>query len=122
NKLYIQTPERQLGFLMDSKFYGRTNYIEEMDALLSKLTIEDVNRAMKQHWQVNNMFVTIITDDSEAGPLAAALQANIPSPMSYSNLVKEGLPKDVVDEDAEVANYKLNVKNVRIVDSKDTFK
>jgi zinc protease len=42
--------------------------------------------------------------------------------MSYSNLVKEGLPKDVVDEDAEVAIYKLNVKNVRIVDSKDTFK
>jgi zinc protease len=122
NKLYIQTPERHLGFLIDSKFYGRKNYIEEMDALLSKLTIEDVNRAMKQHWQVNNMFVTIITDDSEAGALAAALQANIPSPMSYSNLVKEGLPKDVVDEDAQIANYKLNIKNVRIVDSKDTFK
>jgi zinc protease len=122
NRLYIQTPERQLGFLLDSKFYGRANYIEEMDALLSKLTVEDVNRAIKFYWQVNDMYVTIVTDDSEAGPLAAALQANTPSPMSYSNLVKEGLPKAILEEDEEVANYKLNVKNVRIVDSKDTFK
>ena len=122
NKLYIQTPERQLGFLLDSKFYGRKNYIEEMDALLAKLTVEDVNRAIKSYWQVNNMYVTIVTDDSEAGPLAAALQANTPSPMSYSNLVKEGLPKAITTEDDEIATYKLNVKNVRIVDSKDTFK
>ncbi len=122
NKLYIQTPEKQLGFMMDSKFYGRNDYIKEMDALIAKLTVDDVNRAIKKYWQVNNMYVTIITDDSEAAPLAAALQANTPSPMSYSNLVKEGLNKEIVDEDAEVANYKLNVKGVKIVDSKDTFK
>ena len=32
-KLYIQTPEKQLGFLLDSKFYGRHDYINEMDVL-----------------------------------------------------------------------------------------
>jgi zinc protease len=122
NKLYIQTPEKQLGFLMDSKFYGRNDYIKEMDALLAKLTVDDVNRAIKKYWQVNNMYVTIVTDDSEAGPLAAALKANTPSPMSYSNLVKEGLPKDVLAEDDIIANYKLNVTDVKIVDNKDTFK
>jgi zinc protease len=122
NKLYIQTPERQLGFLLDSKFYGRQNYIQEMDALLAKLTLEDVNRAIKFYWQVNNMYVTIVTDDSEATALAQALKENTPSPMSYSNLVKEGLPKSVLEEDEQVSKYKLNVKNVRIVDSKDTFK
>ncbi len=122
NKLYIQTPERHLGFLMDSKFYGRKNYIEEMDALLAKLTVDDVNRAMKKYWQVNNMFVTIVTDDSEAGPLADALKNNTPSPMSYSNLVKEGLPKTITDEDEKIARYKLNVKGVKIVESHETFK
>jgi zinc protease len=120
--LYIQTPDRQLGFLMDSRFYGRRDYIEEMDALLSKLTVEDVNNAIKKYWQVNNMYFTIVTDDSEAEPLKKALEDNSPSPMSYSNLVKEGLPKAVLAEDDEVANYKLNVRNVKIVDSKDTFK
>ncbi|HSU28284.1 MAG TPA: pitrilysin family protein [Chitinophagaceae bacterium] len=122
NKLYIQTPEKQLGFLMDSKFYGRTNYIQEMDKLLAKLTIEDVNKTIRKYWQTKNMFITIVTDDSEAEPLKAALLQNKPSPMSYSNLVKAGLPKDVVDEDAKIANYKLNVKAVNIVNSKDTFK
>lgn len=42
--------------------------------------------------------------------------------MSYSNLVKEGLPKAVVDEDAEIANYKLNIKSVKVIDTKNTFK
>jgi zinc protease len=122
NKLYIQTPEKQLGFLMDSKFYGRKDYIKEMDALLAKLTVDDVNRAIKKYWQVNNMYVTIVTDDSEAEPLAKALRENTPSPMSYSNLVKEGLPKAVLAEDDEVSNYKLNVKNVRIVNNNEPFK
>jgi zinc protease len=122
NKLYIQTPERQLGFLMDSRYYGRKDYITEMDALLAKLTVDDVNRAIKKYWQTKNMFVTIVTDDSEAGPLKTALEQNKPSPMSYSNLVKAGLPKDVLEEDEKIANYKLNVKTVKIVDSKNTFK
>ena len=41
--------------------------------------------------------------------------------MSYSNLVKSGLPEDVSKEDEEVANYQLNVKKVTIVNSADTF-
>jgi zinc protease len=122
NKLYIQTPESQLGFLLDSRFYGRKDYIKEMDALLAKLTVDDVNRAAKKYLQTQNMFVTIVTDDSEAQPLANALESNTSSPMSYSNLVKEGLPKKVLEEDAEIATYKLNVKSVKIVDTKETFK
>jgi zinc protease len=122
NKLYIQTPESQLGFLMDSKYYGRKDYIKEIDALLANLTVEDVNKAVKQYLQTQNMYVTIVTDDSEAIPLAQALENNTSLPMSYSDLMKEGLPKAVKDEDAEIANYRLNIKSVKIVDTKDTFK
>ena len=121
-KLYIQTPESQLGFLLDSKYYGRKDYIKDMDGLLAKLTVNDVNRAVKKYLQTQNMFVTIVTDDSEALPLAQALKKNNNTPMSYSNLVKEGLPQAVKDEDAEIANYKLNVKSVKVVDTKNTFK
>ena len=71
---------------------------------------------------MENFFVTIVTDDSEAAPLAKALLENTPSPMSYSNLVKEGLPKAVITEDEAIANFKLNVKEVKIVDSKETFR
>jgi zinc protease len=120
-KLYIQTPESQLGYLMDSRFYGRKNYIQELDALLAKLTLQDVNNAIRKYWQTNNMYVTIVTDVSEAEPLAESLRNNTPSPMSYANVVKEGLSEEILQTDKIVANYKLNVKNVKIVDSADTF-
>jgi zinc protease len=121
-KLYAQSPAAQLGWLLDSRFYGREDYLKELDALLEKLTIEDVNAALRKHWQTKNMFVTIVTDASEAEPLAKNLRENLPSPMSYSNLMKSGLPKDVLKEDDEVARYKLNIQSVKIVPSADTFK
>ncbi len=121
-KLYIQTPAKQLGFLMDAKFYGRKNYIKELDALLANLTRDDVNRAIKKYWQTENMFITIVTDKSEAGPLAESFKKNLSSPMSYSNLVKSGLPQDILDKDKAVQDLKLNVTSVNIVNSADTFK
>ncbi len=121
-KLYIQSPNQQLGYLMDSRMYGRFNYIEELGNLLSILTVDDVNEAIKKYFQIENMKITIVTDISEAEPLAKSLKENLPSPMSYSNLVKAGLPEDVLKEDKETESFKLNVKEVIIIDSKDTFK
>ncbi len=121
-KLYVQSPSSRLGYMMDSRFYGRTDYISEMDGLLAKLTKEDVDKAIKKYWQIENIKITVVTDKSEAEELAAALKSNAPSPMSYSNFVKSGLPKEVTDEDDDVANFKLNVKNVSIIKSEATFK
>ena len=121
-KLYAQSPEQQLGWLMDSRFYGRKDYLAELDTLLAAATLEQVNAALRKHWQTENIFVTIVTDASEATALAGSLISNAPSPMSYSNLVKSGLPKDVLAEDDVIANYPLNVKKVTIIDSSDTFR
>lgn len=73
-KLYVQDPEKQLGFLMDSRFYGRKDYIKEMGQLLAKLTVADVNNAIKKYWQTKNMDIVIVTDKSEAEPLARSLK------------------------------------------------
>ncbi|MCH7774777.1 MAG: insulinase family protein [Bacteroidetes bacterium] len=121
-KLYIKSPSNQLGYLMDSKMYGRENYIEELDKLLADVTLEDVNYSIKKYFQIDNMKITIVTDRSEAQALAKSLKNNLTSSMSYSNLVKAGLPEEVISEDSETENFKLNVKKVTIVDSKDTFK
>jgi len=121
-KLYIQSPSNRLGYLMDSKYYGRNDYIEETDKLLSKLTLDDVNKAIKKYWQIDNVKITIVTDKSEADELAKSIKENTYSPMSYSNLVKAGLPEDVLAEDEEVAGFKLNVKNVTVIKTEETFK
>ncbi|MGE5411413.1 MAG: M16 family metallopeptidase, partial [Clostridiales bacterium] len=120
-KLYVQSPSSQLGYLLDSKFYERNDYVNTMDQLLSKLTLEDVNKAIKKYWSIDNMFITIVTDKSEAPELARSLKENLPSPMAYSNVVKAGLPKEVLEEDEKVADFKLNIKNVTIINSSDTF-
>ena len=121
-KLYVQSPERQLGFLMDSHFYGRKDYIMEMDKLLAALTLADVNNAIKKYWQTKNMDIVIITDKSEAEPLAKSLKDNDPSPMSYSNSLKSALSKDILEEDKTVEKYPMPVKNVTVVNSDDTFR
>ena len=120
-RLFAQSPAQQLGWLMDSRFYGRDDYLAELDVLLAETTLEQVNTALRKHWQTENMFVTIVTDDSEARPLAGSLISNAPSPMSYSELVKSGLPPEVLAEDDEVAGYPLNVRKVTIVPSAETF-
>ncbi len=121
-KLYAQSPAQQLGWLMDSRFYGRTDYLQELDLLLETVTLGEVNAAIRKHWQTQNMFVTIVTDVSEAKALADSLINNTPSPMSYSDLVKSGMPAEVLAEDEQVADYQLNIQKVTIVESADTFR
>jgi len=120
-KLYIQTPEKELGFLMDSQFYGRKNYIAEMDKLLKETTLEQVNAAIKKYMQIQNMDIVIITDDSEAKALAESFRKNKVSPMSYSNQVKDGLPPEVLAEDKEVEAYPLNIHSVKVISSDVPF-
>ncbi len=121
-KLYIQTPERQLGFLMDARCYGRKDYIAAMDCLLGKLTRVDVNRAVKKYWQTRNMAIVIVTDKAEAEGLAQSLKTAAPSPMSYSDNLKSALSSDILEEDQAVATYSMPVRAVTIVNSADTFR
>ncbi len=121
-KLYIETPAKKLGYLMDSHFYGRTDWISELDGLLAKLTMEDVNAAIRKYWQLQNMEIVIVTDESEVSKLVESLGNNKPSPMSYSNTLKTSLPENILKEDATVATYPMKVLEVRIIKSSDTFK
>lgn len=120
-KLYAQTPERQLGYLLDARFYGRKDYLKEMDALLAKLTVDDVNRAIKKYLQKDNMFVSIITHTSEAEPLKESLLKNTTSPVAYSNELKAVLTDEIFADDEKAAAYPLNVTSVKIIPSEETF-
>lgn len=120
-KLYIQTPAKQLGFLMDSRFYGLDNYIQYLDEQLANLTLEEVNAAAKKYLQTENMCITMITDKGEAEPLKKSLLQNTVSPMAYSNSIRESLPPKVFEEDKTVENFKMNVKEVKVVEPSAFF-
>jgi hypothetical protein len=67
------------------------------------------------------MFISIITDKSEAENLATSLRDKLPSPMSYSNSLKAVLTPEIKTEDDEVASYPINITKVEVVNSKDLF-
>lgn len=121
-KLYVESPAKKLGYLMDSRFYNRKDWINELDELLAKVTYTDVNNVMKKYWQTKNMDIVIVTDESEAEPLSNSLKTNAPSPMSYSNDLKSTLPETILQEDKVVESYPLPIKSVKIISKDEPFR
>lgn len=121
-KLYQQNLASQLGYRMDAHFYGRKDYIGEMIALFSKLTLEDVNKTIKKYWQTKNMHIAIVTDVQEATALRESFLTGAISPMSYSNGLKNVLNPAILEEDKIVERYPLPIKTVNIIPNAETFK
>jgi len=120
-KLYVQSPSARLGYLMDSRFYGREDYITEIGAELEKLTLDDVNNAIRKYLQAKNMYIAVITDDSEAEKLTKALAENLSAPIVYKPQVRAGLPEEILSEDEEIDAYELNVTSTKVVKNAELF-
>lgn len=121
-KLYAQTPSRRLGYRMDSRFYGREDWLQDLGKLLSGLTLEDVNNAIRKYWQTRDMYVVIVTDPEEAQAINKALRSEGATPVAYSNQMKKSLSDNILKEDAVVESYPLKVNTIEIVSSLDTFR
>ncbi|MDQ3321541.1 MAG: hypothetical protein M3525_03660 [Acidobacteriota bacterium] len=73
-----QTKDAELGYALDSKFYGIPNYNRYIKDNLSKLTLTDVNNAIKKHFgSADAMRIVMITKDAEN--LRNAIVGNAPS-------------------------------------------
>ena len=117
--VYLMTAkeEEQNGYALDSKFYGTGEFTELMRDKLSKLTVEDVNRAIRKHLSAKNLSVVIVSKD--AAGLKDKLLSDAPSPLTYD----APKPKDVLDEDKVVTAIRLNIKpeNLRITPVGEVF-
>ena len=111
------TQNQQLGYALDSKWYGIPEYTKYMRDSLSKLTVDDVNRAIKTHLSGKDLDVVIITKDADA--LKNALITDAPSPMKYDS----DKPADLLAEDKVIEVLKLNIKpeNVTITPVEQVF-
>jgi zinc protease len=109
--------DAQLGYALDSRYYGITDFPTYMREQLAKLTVDDVNRAIRQYLKSDAMRIAIVTKDG-AG-LRDAIVSNKPSPITY-NAPK---PKEITDEDKIIEVYKINVKpsDVTIVPAEKVF-
>ncbi|HKY27492.1 MAG TPA: pitrilysin family protein [Pyrinomonadaceae bacterium] len=109
NNILTQTQDAQLGYALDSRYYNIPDYVTYMRDQLSKLTLEDVNNALRKHLKSESMRIVIITKDAEA--LRDAIVNNKPSPITYNS----PKPKEITEEDKVIENYKVNVKAEDVV-------
>jgi zinc protease len=118
--VYLQTAteNQQLGYALDSKWYGTSEFTTFMRERLAKLTREDVNRAIQKHLSARDLLAVIVTKD--AAGLRDALLKDAFSPIKY-----EGeKPKALLDEDQAIGARKLDLRPdaVRITPVDDVFK
>ncbi len=115
---YAPTTMDRLGYALDDKFYNIPgSHLELYRKMLEKMTLSDVNAAIKKHWQYKNMQIVIVTKDAEA--LKQALVTNAPSPYTYPT----PKPESVLEEDKQISTFKLDIipENVTIVPMTDLF-
>jgi len=95
------TQDAQLGYALDSRYYHIADFPTYMREQLAKLTLDDVNRAIKLYLKSDAMRIAVVTKDAEG--LRDAILTNKPSPITY-NAPK---PKEITDEDKIIEAYKI---------------
>jgi zinc protease len=102
--LMTATQNQQLGYALDSKWYGIPEYTTYMREQLSSLTLDDVNRAVRKHLSAANLHVVAVTKD--AAGLRDRLVADEFSPITYD----APKPEDVLAEDKVIGALKLHIR------------
>jgi zinc protease len=113
-----QTQDQQLGYALDSKWYGTPEFTSYMRDALGKLTLADVNAAIRRHLSATDLDVVIITKDAEG--LRDALVSDAFSPIKYDG----EKPADLLAEDKVIGARRLGIKaeNVRITPVEEVFR
>jgi zinc protease len=116
--LLTATQDEQVGYAIDSKWYGTDEFTKMMRDRLAKLTLEDVNRAIREHLSAKNLSFVIITKDAEG--LRQKLLSDEPATITYT----APKPADILAEDKVIGAMKLNLapENVRITPVDEVFK
>jgi zinc protease len=115
--LLTSTQDHQLGYRLDSDWYGIPEYTSYMREQLRKLTRQQVNAAVKKHLSAENLAIVIVTRDAQG--LKDALVADGFSPIKYDAEKPAGL----LAEDKVIGARKLGIRAeaVRITPVDEVF-
>jgi zinc protease len=109
--LLFKTKQAELGYAIDSLFYGIPEYNAYVRNALAKLTVKDVNEAIARHLRTNDLRIVAVTQNAEQ--LKSKLASNAVSPMTYNS----PKPAQVMEEDRIVERWRIDLKpeSIRIV-------
>ena len=107
---------RQLGYEMDSQYYQIDDFANYVREGLANLTLDDVNRVIRENLDMENMQYVFITRDGE--DLRQRLMSDQQSPMAYD----ADLPQEVLDEDKLIDNIAIGFDSVTVIPAEEVFK
>ena len=102
---FAPTTGARLGYRIDDAFYGvdGDGHLARFAEVLPTLTHEEVNAAIRKHWQVDNLKIAIVTGDADG--LRQTLESDSPTPMSYES----PKPPEILEEDKIIASFPLAI-------------
>jgi zinc protease len=104
SNVLTQTQSARLGYALDSRYYGIPDYNSYLRTQLARLTLADVNAAIRRHLKTDSMRIVVVTKNGDA--FREAVLNNTPSPITYNS----PKPKEITDEDKIIQAYKINVR------------
>jgi len=112
-----RTKSAELGYAIDSIFYGAPNYVEMIKASMAKLTRDDVNGFIKTRLVSHHFVIVAVSKNAEE--LKASLASDDPSPMTYNS----PKPDKIMEEDKTIEKFPLGIKaeNIKIVPVSSVF-
>jgi len=115
--LLTSTSNQQLGYALDSRWYGIGEFTQMMREKLQKLTVEEVNQVIRKHLSAKDLSFVVITKDAEG--LKRQLLSDDFSPIKYDG----EKPAELLAEDKVVGALKLNLSpdKIRITAVEDVF-
>ncbi|HUQ92568.1 MAG TPA: pitrilysin family protein [Bryobacteraceae bacterium] len=115
--LLTKTKRAELGYAIDSQFYGIPDYNSYLKSALARTTREAVNAAIRKHLSPEN--ITIVLVGQDCAKLRDAIVSQAASPISYNS----PKPDDILEEDKMVEKLPLRIKaeNIRIIKVETIF-
>ena len=107
---FAETTDARLGYAMDDRFYGLDDegHLARFRRMMEELTVEDVNAAIKRHWQYDNLKIAIVTGEAEQ--MRARLASGQPTPITYAT----PKPAAILEEDKIIEAWPLNLAEQRM--------
>ncbi len=113
--LLADTQSRQLGYAVDDDYYGTGGFVEYVTEGLAKLSVSDVNRAIRKHLRAENMKFVFVTADAD--DLKRRLMTEQDSPVSYNSAKSQAL----LDQDQQIQQLPLGFGSVAVIDAENIF-
>lgn len=101
--LLLQTKDAELGYALDSDFYGTAPYAALVRDGLASLTVETVNAALRRHLRHDRLHIAIVAPENS--PLREQLLSEAGSPITYNS----PKPDALLQEDAIVQRRPLSL-------------